>query len=266
MSATSTAQVANRDAGRQDSAAAPPKPITLYDDFNHKWLDNTKWWMGSNCWTGYAVECVREIRNGKLRLAVGNFGEWWTGSDEGSQFAQSDIYFPDPWTISGIRADVSIDSFSGVSCATNPEPTHGQVWITGSFFNAGTAGDPNNDVRAYLHFQIDANEPRQIQVGAYWSTYGGDSSGWVDVGRFPGGGVLTGELRWDQASHQFVFAVTRSPGNSPVQVVVPYWLPDDAPAAFPEKAFSADAISPNCSITKTSAHIDASIDNVIITP
>jgi hypothetical protein len=186
--------------------------------------------------------------------------------DEGSQFAQSEIHFPDPWTISGIKADISIGSFSGVSCATNPEVTHGQVWITGSFFNAGTAGDPNEDVRACLQFQVDAEAPKEIKVGAYWSTYGGDSSGWVDVARFPAGSILTGELKWDQAKHEFLFSVIRGAGSPPFQAVVPYWLSDSTSAVNPEKFFSADTISPNRSSTKTSAHIDVSIDDVMVTP
>lgn len=231
-----------------------------YDDFNKKWLDPTKWYPSSNCWTGQAEECIKEISNGQLRLAVGNFGGSSTNDD--GQFAQSEIYFVDPWNISSITADMTINSFSGVSCPANPEEAHGQAWITGNFFNTGT-GDPDDDVQAYLHLQVDASAPEYVRVGAYWSG-NGQFSGWVDVGRFPITTTLTGTLKWDQANHQFVAGVRPVGGVRWLKAVVPYWVPDTAPAAFPQKYFSADAISPNCMSMMTSAHTEVGIDNVII--
>ena len=55
--------------------------LRLYDDFNERWLSRAKWEpVLPNCW-GNVLECVRQIRDGKLYLSVRNFG--YSNSDTG---------------------------------------------------------------------------------------------------------------------------------------------------------------------------------------
>lgn len=135
------------EAGRRQQRAAF---ANYYDTFNQKWLDPAKWLAtGPFCWGG--LECVREIQNGQLRLAVRNFGA--TDSDSGLPVSESEVDFVNPNAINSITADVALSSFSGVGCSTNNNDkdwTHMELAIGGYFFNTGT-GDPADDVLAMLN-------------------------------------------------------------------------------------------------------------------
>src|SRR5262245_66629589 len=48
--------------------------LRLYDAFNQKFLDPTKWATSSPCFTWTVLECLREIQHGQLRLAVRGSG------------------------------------------------------------------------------------------------------------------------------------------------------------------------------------------------
>jgi hypothetical protein len=60
--------------------ASASEPI-LYDNFTQRFLDPTKWSTFGACFTFSFLECVREIQNGQLRLAVRNYGS--TSSNNG---------------------------------------------------------------------------------------------------------------------------------------------------------------------------------------
>jgi hypothetical protein len=66
----------------------------LYDDFDGKWLDPAKWIPTNPQCDGNVLECVREIRNNKLRLVARNFGA--RTSDSGIQWSESEVYFTKP--------------------------------------------------------------------------------------------------------------------------------------------------------------------------
>jgi hypothetical protein len=45
--------------------------VGVYDNFNSKWLDPTKWTTGPKLLgRGRTLECVREVQSGQLRLSV----------------------------------------------------------------------------------------------------------------------------------------------------------------------------------------------------
>src|SRR5213075_220997 len=53
---------------------AQQSSFVLYDNFNRQFLDTNKWAPSSPCFTWTVLECVREIQNGQLRLAVRGTG------------------------------------------------------------------------------------------------------------------------------------------------------------------------------------------------
>ena len=98
---------------RVGSASAP-----VYDNFNSKWLDPSKWTINANCWNRLPMKCVREIQSGQLRLLVRGLGSGST--DSGDQNASSFLAFLNPGSIRSITTTVTVRAADGVACATNP--------------------------------------------------------------------------------------------------------------------------------------------------
>jgi hypothetical protein len=234
----------------------------LYDDFHERWLDPAKWQpMYPNCW-GNVLECVREIRNGKLRLAVRNIGD--TESDLGIQFSESEVYFVHPNAITSITADMNV-RFSGIGCVTNDtDRTHTQVQLGGGFFNAGT-GNPDDDMVVWLIVWVDTIEPI-MRASVYWGRPWPGPATNVPLATYPVGSQLTGTLKWDKANHRFIGTTEIQGEEGPgTEVEIPYSESDVAPPANPLKALQASQHTLNCTSAKTNGQVEATFDRVIIT-
>lgn len=79
---------------------AQQSSFVLYDNFNRQFLDTNKWGTSSPCFTWTVLECVREIQNGQLRLAVRGAGA--TDSNSGNQYGESELIFKNPSRIKSI--------------------------------------------------------------------------------------------------------------------------------------------------------------------
>ena len=231
----------------------------VYDNFGGNWLDPEKWVpTNPQCW-GNVLECVREIRNGKLYLAVRNFGN--TDSDTGINWSESEVYFPNPNSVSSISADITVRSFSGVGCSTNStDRTHTQVMMGGNFFNTGT-NDAADDVTSWLIVWVDTENPQMMNVGGWWGWR--DQGGWTNIESFPIGTPLKGNLKWDKANHQFI-AEARDSNGWGGQATMPYSISDLASPVNAMKNLNAEAHTLNCTTGKTNGQVVATFDNVII--
>jgi hypothetical protein len=233
----------------------------LYEDFNQKWLNPAKWQpMYPNCW-GNVLECVREVRDGKLRLLVRNFGD--TKSDSDIQFSESEVYFVDPNAVTSITADMNV-RFHGIGCATNDtDRTHTQVQLGGWFFNMGT-GSPEDDMVVWLIIWIDTIDPI-IRASVYWGRPWPGPAINVPLADYPIGTQLTGMLKWDRVNHRFIGRTKVKGHEGPgEQVVIQYSEPDVMPPATPLKALQASQHTLNCTSAKTNGQVEATFDNVIV--
>ena len=243
-------------------SAAIGQAQQVYDRFDTKWIDFGKWQLGSpNCDT--ALECVREIQNGKLRMAVRNFGS--TDSDSDVQWAGPILYFKNPNAITSIRADITVRSFSGTSCLTNDTAANGQAQIGGTYFNAGNPSDHADDVFAILYTYVDTANPTTIFVSGYWGYQ--SQSDWKPIAQYPIGTALTGTFKWDKAHHQFIARVKiKGQLGKGTELAMPYPMSDQVPPTYSDKRLVAVALSPNCTSGQTSAQTEATFDNVVINP
>src|SRR5215469_8019370 len=81
---------------------SPDAVARVYDNFNERWIDPARWLTGPpDCW-GLTLECVRQIRDGKLYLEARNIG--WSGGNSDIQGAVSDLFFPAANRITHITA------------------------------------------------------------------------------------------------------------------------------------------------------------------
>jgi hypothetical protein len=89
---------------------------------------------------------------GQLRLAVRQFET--TNSDSGFQFADSVLYFSNPNAINSITTDITMGSFSGTSCSTNPTAvSRTMTSVGGVYFNTGS-GQSADDVNDMVFFWL----------------------------------------------------------------------------------------------------------------
>ena len=228
----------------------------LYDNFSGQWIDPSRWLTGApSCW-GLSLECVREIQNGQLRLLVRNLGS--NGGNSGTQWSQSDLYFPAANNIVSVTADVTIRQAQGTDCALNPEIGSAHVGIGGTFFNSGS-GDSGDDLQAYV---LAVHDNYGVGYGVWWGWQ--TQQQWIPITySIAMGTPVSMTLRWDRANHQFI-ATIKTPGGLNFQQASGYSIPDVKLAANPSKGLSASTYSPNCTGQKTSSYVEASFDNVKI--
>jgi len=260
---TTTSQQANSQQAQVQWGAM------LYDDFNHKWLDPAKWAAApaggtSNyneaCYfSSNLLECVREIQNDKLRLAVRSYGA--RDSNEGTQYGESKMMFTQPFV--SLTADVVVRSTSSRGCPANTTDSWAQAMFTGRFFNSGS-GDPNDDVDAHITFaHTSLGDPGMLEVSGFlfWQ---GQYFGFVTVGSIPVGTPVRATLRWLPSSHKFTAGFENLITHQHFAADVPYSMPDTTPPTGYWDGLYVQVFPANCIGQQTSSQMEATFDNVII--
>jgi hypothetical protein len=231
--------------------SVPISAPILYDNFNHNWLDPSKW---------DAPEAVREIQNGKLHLAVRRSGV--TSSNEGMQYGDSGVGFTQTFT--SVTADVVIQSTSSQACPANPAIPWAQAIFNVIFFNSGS-GDPYDDVIVQLGFKhASVDDPSQIEM---WGQMGwqNQSQTYVRLGWVPVGTPIRATLRWSQPRHKFTFVFKNMLTQEVVSAEIPYSMSDTTPPTGRWNVLDLQVFPVNCLGQPMSSQMDATFDNVFIT-
>jgi hypothetical protein len=235
--------------------------LALYDDFDHKFLNPSKWAYGL-CFSsnGLEMECVREIRDEQLHLTHRHFGV--QANDGGQQNGSALVGFANAQNIKAMRTDVTVRSNLEVACAANPSfGSNTGLW--GTFFNAGS-GDPNDDVGAALNLKRVASDPPG-QLNVIGQTFhAGIYSPYTSLGGVAIGTPVTISLAWDQPNHQFVISLTNKLTHVTTTATMPYTFGDTTPVAGPAKVMEAGGFASDCPANATSLYVDAVFDNVYI--
>lgn len=247
-------------ASAQTKNYAKEPTLKAYDNFNGADLDPTKWTMPWQCGSP-AMECVRDIENGQVRLRVRAYGA--TNSDSGNQLAWSGISFINPAAVTDISAQVTAHNAKPQGCATNSQTTNLAAFMFGTFFNDGS-DDPNNDMTAYVQLgqQSPPQLPQIVDAGGFLC-YAGQCFGNVDLGPVSVGDQVTLELAWDQPNHQFLVSMDYPARHITHHQSMPYTISDTTPPANPFKSLEATAAPANCTSGKSVADMDVSFDNVL---
>ncbi len=235
---------------------------TLYDNFKEKFLDPSKWSTFSACFTnnGRELECVREIQNGKLRLAHRNFGN--RDTDTGFQFGDANVVFAHPSLIKSITTDLAVIRIDESPCLANPE-FGGAAHIDATFFNTGS-GNQSDDVGGHLGIGRGTSTPEgQLNVFGQISQ-GNNYFAFTPLGNVPIGTPVTATLTWDQPNHQFLVSWVNLLTGLKTEATMPYSLADTTPATNPGKVLTANTFPANCTASQTSVYIEALFDNVYI--
>jgi hypothetical protein len=233
--------------------------LKLYDNFNSAYLDPARWYVQWGCSGLTNLECVRQIQEGHLHPRARASGDRTTNS--GNEYGNSEIYLVNS-AATEIAAELRVLRADSAGCTTSPgDGTHGHALLFGNFFNGG-GGTVDDDVHAFLVFDRYSTEPANVvQVSAFLQ-YQGSFFDFVDLAAVNVGERVTADLKWDKANHQFVAKLVR-PGNTSVQVTLPYTMSDAMPAALPAKALGARSFPENCVGTETFVDMEASFDRVM---
>lgn len=240
--------------------AASTQSSTLYDNFSHHLLNPSKWNTFNACFTanGQEMECVREIQEGKLRLAHRNFGQ--RDSDTGFQFGDANVSFVNPTAITSITTNLAVRDIEEVDCPANPE-FGAAAHIDATFFNTGT-GDPNDDVGGHIAFGRFFSDPPG-QLTAYGQiSQGNNYFAYFPLGTLRFGTPVTATVTWDQPHHQFLASWTNRISHVKAQTTMPYSLSDTTPATDPTKVLTVNTFPANCTSNATWVYIDATFDHV----
>jgi hypothetical protein len=246
-------------------AQEPSWDLVLYDNFNQRFLDPTKWSTYPGCFTGSVLECVREIQDGRLRLAVRSYGA--TNTNEGVGYGPSELHFVDPAPIRSIATQLVVRRTNSLGCLANTTflpNSHAHALLQGNFFNSGS-GNQADDVQGLLIFDRMSSDPEGVlSVGAFMH-WQGQFFGFVSLGTVNVGQKVIAKLAWDQPHAQFVASWTDVETRRKVQVFLPYTMPDTTPAAAPDKLLGVRTFAPNC-VGKQMlfSDIEATFDNVMI--
>jgi hypothetical protein len=224
-----------------------PAGLMLYDDFDNKFLSPAKWSTSGACFTWSVLECVREIQDDRLRLAVRDYGA--TSSNDGVQYGPSELHFSNPTPIRSIATSFTVRRTSSQGCPANTSfmpNAHAHTILQGTFFNSGS-GNSNDDVQALFIFDHDASNPVDfLSVGAFLN-WQGQFFEFTDLGSVVVGQKISAQLSWDQPHSQFVASWTDVATGKVTQASLPYTMPDTAPAAAPDKLIAVRTWAPNCS-------------------
>lgn len=243
-----------------------PPGTALYDDFGRNWLDPARWQATPSgteaCYfSSNVLECVREIKDGKLRLAVKSFGA--TDSNEGTQYGESKLVFVQPFT--SLTADVIVRNTSSRGCSTNTTDSWAQAMFTARFFNSGT-GDPNDDVDAHItfaHASLDNPGALDVEGFLFWQ---GQYFGFAKVGSVQIGTPIRASLQWIPSSHKFTASYENLTTHQHFFADVPYSMSDTTPPTGYWNVLYVQVFPANCLGHQTSSEMEATFDNVVIKP
>ena len=239
---------------------AAAEPFKNYDRFGDRILSPARWAEG---------ERVRLIKGGQLNLMQRTWG--LTDSDSGLMYMNWVSDFEIPFTITQMRARVTVNALETVPCPSNPAIGDARARIVGGFFNVATPtpGSQVNDVIAQVRAfrasnSADAAGVLRVQgiVSLCTST---DCSATtivgniVDLGTVSLGTPVTLELQWDQPGKTFRF----SRDNGASTGTVAYAFSDSSPPSALFRQLSTRVNVPSCrSAPPVSALVDAAFDNV----
>jgi hypothetical protein len=237
------------------------EPLKIYDRFNERPLEPTRWAEG---------ERVREIRGaGVLRLMQRSYG--LGGSDVGQQFQNWNSTLTNPLSISALRARVNVTALETQACPSNAALSQARARIVGTFFNTGTPtpGSQVGDALAQIRltrFSNSADPEGVLRIQGFLSicsspdcAAAGVVGNIVDLGTVSVGTPTVVQMQWDQGGKTFTF----SRDNGAYTGTVAYAFSDASPPSLPFKQLSTRVDLPNCSTAPpVGALVDVKFDNV----
>ena len=251
------------------------EPLTLYDNFNAKFLDATKWFGRDSIGSGMTIlEIVREIDRTvvlgrlqkRLRLALRTYG----ADIGGGSAAYTRLHFAQPENIRAIQATLEVQGVDATGCDGDPTPTQARARIYGYFFNLGESMPDSglNDVYAQINVRrrSTSTDPSGVMevVGNVTRCDDAECNSTFSLGDVTLG--TTGlrkkvklRIAWDPDNDRFIFQKGLDPER-----YIDYTVSDAFPSYIGNKRLEILQQIPNCAtLPRPTAHMDVLFDNVL---
>jgi hypothetical protein len=244
--------------------------LALYDSFDSRFLDPTKWTGEDQNSGAIIVENVREIEQKRLRMVNRTYGR--AGSDSGSGIGVTRLYLAKGEKITAMLVTMRINELQVTSCISRPRDTFAAFRLVGFFFNAAlpTPNSALNDVLAQLIIQrqsgvSDEYNTLEVIVQVQQCT-NSDCTSFDSIGSRKLGTVRLWEtfrpsIQWDPENSRFIFQL-----NSELPIYIPYKVADKSPPGVQNgKHIELLQTVPNCSEGPTPvAFMDVFVNNVFV--
>jgi len=252
--------------------------LVLYDNFNSKHIDPSKW---VGVYDPDILEAVRELAvvpetwgdrhshpNRSLHISDRAYSA--TSDDYGSSGGLFGLSFPDPTAITEVSFTVVVNEAEAVGCASNPSQIVTAAEFRGNFFN--TEASPTSqasDVVADISLTRTPTDVGSALTVVGFTTLCGDqfcgSQKTLDarvLGYVEPGAAATLRIKWDQPNHRFIYQLDHG-----TPVFSTYTVSDATPAFFPNKHIGFARVVPHCTSTpRPYTAIDAYFDSVYVNP
>ena len=243
------------------------EPFALYDDFETKPLDPTKWVGLQN--GAHVLEAQRKLSKGQLKIQ--NRAYATTDSDTGRERNIVGLNFTDAASVTAIEAIVEVQKFEATGCATpGADATLASARLLGHFFNTDspTPGSALDDVVAFIQVNhlLDTTPAGSLVVIAMMVQCTDEnclSNTLLDTANL--GLIGTQEpaklrIEWDPDNDQFLFQRDEDP-----EVALAYEVSDAASSGRAVKGLHVTHFVPNCTATpQPAAFVKAVFDDVFV--
>jgi hypothetical protein len=243
-------------------AANAIEPYKLYDRFDEKPLDPSRW---------VDSEKIREIKGGGLHLMQRTWSDGF--GDVGLFSVNWSNNFTNPASITQMRARVNVHALETNACSSNSSIADARARIIGGFFNVGvpTPGSQVGDMLAQIRFIRASNSPDpqgMLRVEGVVSvctnsdcSFASTQGNVVSLGTVALGTAATVEMKWDKGGKTFSFS--RDAGA--FSGTVGYSQDDSNPPGNLFRQLSTRVNVPHCqSAARVPAVVDVRFDNVFV--
>jgi hypothetical protein len=245
--------------------------LVLYDNFNSKRIDPSKWIGEPPSLPGgsnkdrreVAVELVGE-KDRRLRLFETAYSA--TNDNNGASGSGFGLGFAVPSKVTAVSFTLAVNKELSLGCTANP--AFATAGFFGDYFNStrpqhGATGDIAAGI-GISRFSTDTGTA--LEVSGSISQCGDPKCdgqtilSFQDLGPVQPGSTNTLAVIWDHANHQFIFRLNNNP-----PVASTYTVSDGFPPGLPDKSFFVFGSVPHCTTTpRPFASIDAFFDNVYV--
>jgi hypothetical protein len=246
--------------------------LVLYDNFNSKHIDPTKW-IGEPSSSSEGDGDRREVAvelvgTGNRRLHLLETAYAATIDDNGAGGSGFGLGFANPSKVTAVSFALAVNQNALVGCTNNA--AFGDAAFFGEYFNptGGQDGQTGDIVASIGISRFSTDSGTSLEVSGSVSQCADSKCNnqtillFQDFGPVQFGSTNALSLKWDQPNHQFVFRVNSNP-----PVALKYTVPDGFPPGVADRSFFVFGSVPHCSSTpRPFASIDALFDDVYVNP
>ena len=246
--------------------------LVLYDNFNSKRIDPSKWTGEPSSPSGSDIDrrevAVELVGGGNRRLHLLETVYSATTDDNGMGGSGFGLGFAAPGKVTAVSFTLAVNQETSLGCPNST--AFGDAGFFGDYFNptGGQDGQTGDIVASIGISRFSTDSGTSLDVNGSVSQCADSKCNnqttlsFEDFGLVELGSTNMLSVRWDQPDHQFVFRVNNNP-----PVPVKYTIPDGFSPGLADRSFFVFGSVPHCTTKpRPFASVDALFDDVYVNP